>query len=383
MLSYLRHIIQNHDVCYSRGLAVENNTIVFRKNILPGQSSLQKCIMNPFTITTITYPTDPFKNYLDILFINSTTRKIQRLSSKIDHISLDLNIIEFLRKQGLENFTYYSPNGSHIFFSGDDLIVEYYDALDISNYCSMDCDYFVLLYLETRLMNPNSTISEINGLIPNLITADYFIEYKGKVDSIINPIIQHDREIVQRLREQDILLASEKHNILDYPPQSKPFTTINPLGPKRGLVLCKGHGQGNVADDLRYLEWLPRDIQWTYMDIDMKTRPDLVGDVSSYESYKRAGFSSYDYVATSGCPFYIRDILRGSRMVLKLGGKLIYRALIYEIKFQISKNPINNKLFIDNPQYLDEHVDKIVDELAESEQYSNITMIGNTAIFTV
>ena len=397
MLSYLRSIIQSNNICYSLGITVENSNIAFRKNMLPGQFKLQKCLLKPHTITTITYPADPFKNHLDFLLINSTTREIQRLSSKIDDdISLDLNVINFLRNQGLDNFTYYSPlslsdngklinnfpNGSRIFFSGDDVNISSYNALDISDYCSMDCDYFVLLYLEIRLINPNSTISEINELIPNLVTVNYFDKYKEKVNSIPNNVIQ--REKSEHTIRQDNLVASEKHNILNYPPQPKSFTTINQLGPKRGLVLCKGHSQGNVANDLRYLEeWLPQDIQWTYMDIDTETRPDLVGDISSYESYERAGFSSYDYVVTSGCPYYIRDILRGSRMVLKTGGKLIYPSLIYEIKLQLKQDPVKKRYVIENPQYIDEYVDKIVNELLISEQYSNITMISNTPILTV
>lgn len=79
MLAYLRNLSKTYNVCYSRALAIDYNTITFRTNMLPGQFPLQKCLIKPLTIVTIIYPGDPFKNYLNLLLINSTTREIQRL----------------------------------------------------------------------------------------------------------------------------------------------------------------------------------------------------------------------------------------------------------------------------------------------------------------
>lgn len=153
---------------------------------------------------------------------------------------------------------------------------------------------------------------------------------------MVNPVIQRVQAKQQYMREHDI---PEKHDILNYLHQPKSLITTNILGPKRGLVLCKGHTHGPLIKDSGYYKDLPQDIQWVYMDIDINTNPDIIGDITSYESYERAGLSNYDYVYVSGCPNYITDILRGSRMVLKPGGKLIYPAFLYVIKLQIARDP--------------------------------------------
>lgn len=384
MFPYLRNLIQEYNVCYSHGLLVFDNIVSFRKNRLPGQFSLKECLLRPLTIVTISYFGNRFKDYLDLLLINSTTQEIQRLNSKIDNDnSLDFSIINFLNSQGLHNFIYYAPNGMKILFYNNKMTIEPYYALNISTYCSSikNCEYFVLLYLETRLMNPNLTISEINNLIQNSVTPDYFNEYKEKVDSIVNPVSQRNREEIASSIARDVLLASEKHDILNYPPQPKFPIISNELTPKRGLVLCKGHRHSPLSEELP--SWLPQDIIWTYMDIDPETQPDIIGDISSYESYEKAGFSRYDYVLTSACPRYITDILRGSRMVLKPGGKLIYPGIINALRYQITKNPKDKEFFTENPESGNKYVSEILDNLWKSEQYSALTIIDHTAVLTV
>lgn len=344
-------------------MCVIDNTISFAKNVLPGQFVLRKCLTRPLTIIAIKYPADPSRNYLDFLLINSTTSsatEIQRLSAKYDDISLD--IINFLKSQGLENFIYYSPNGSRI---------EPYNVLDMSRYCFsvMDCNYFILLYLETRLMNPSLTISEINDLIPNVVTGDYFV-----VDSVISEIV--NRPCIDAY-------VPAKHDIFNYPPPLRSsLRAINILGPKRGLVLCKGHKYIPLSRTLP--RWVPQDIQWVYMDNSPATEHDIIGDVTSYESYERAGFSNYDYVFVENCLIdFITEILRGSRMVLKPGGKLVYPNFISIMKRRIAENPENERLFRENQQYVDEYVRKIIDDLLKSEQYSSLIMIDNTEVLTV
>jgi hypothetical protein len=149
MLSYARDLMQKYNICYAVGITLKGNTINFRTNALPCQPNLNKCLIKPLTIMTIT------SESLDFLLINSQTREIQRLTCKPD----DTKTIEFLRKQGLDNFTYSSTN--------------------------LDSDYSILLYLETRLMNPHLTTSELNDLIRSSVTSNYFIQYKEKVDQTI------------------------------------------------------------------------------------------------------------------------------------------------------------------------------------------------------
>jgi hypothetical protein len=71
MLSYARDLMQKYDVCYSVGITLENNNIAFRKNGLPCQPHLKKCLTKPLTIMTITGQN---KDCLDFLLIKRKSR---------------------------------------------------------------------------------------------------------------------------------------------------------------------------------------------------------------------------------------------------------------------------------------------------------------------
>lgn len=92
---------------------------------------------------------------------------------------------------------------------------------------------------------------------------------------------------------------------------------------QQGIIFCHGHKHKPYLPSLPF--FLPPDINWTLIDIDPNTNPDLVGDYTQIEqTIQQLGTNRYDYVVDKGCP-----TLRSGRLfqvahkILKPGGKFI------------------------------------------------------------
>lgn len=131
---------------------------------------------------------------------------------------------------------------------------------------------------------------------------------------------------------------------------------------QRGILLCHGHTQ-----KVRLPDWLPIRIEWTMVDINPATEPDIVGDFTDPHFLSVTGLHQYDYVVSMYCPIidfrHFEQLLVTSRRLLRDGGILIVRnnKLWYQgLLRRIEKYPIK---FTD--KYLSEfYYDRAILELS-------------------
>ena len=90
----------------------------------------------------------------------------------------------------------------------------------------------------------------------------------------------------------------------------------------RGIIFCHGHIYNNKLPI-----WLPKDVQWTMVDINPKTKPDIVGDYKSLNTLFDLGLYQYDYVLNLHCQVgpvtsldATKEVLRAARLLLKNNG---------------------------------------------------------------
>ncbi len=139
-----------------------------------------------------------------------------------------------------------------------------------------------LYYLESRIMNPEATreqvLQGIQGVTPPALSA-----YRDRLLSFIPP-----------------------------------------PGPnmQRGLIFCSG--QLSVRELPAYL---PQGVNWTTLDTNLQSQPDIFGSYSSFPTLQQVGLFSWDYVYVRGCPVGVsatdyQNIIRSARWLLKRGGQV-------------------------------------------------------------
>jgi hypothetical protein len=120
---------------------------------------------------------------------------------------------------------------------------------------------------------------------------------------------------------------------------------------KIGVMFCHGHRYGPS----KLPRWLPRDIDWTMVDIRPENQPDVIGSYLSINTLFELGLFSYDYVLNMNCPSgdsmdNVLEILRSGRLLLKPGGSFYYPDLIYSAMSIILEIPLNENGFLPREQ---------------------------------
>jgi hypothetical protein len=142
-------------------------------------------------------------------------------------------------------------------------------------------------------------------------------------------------ELNQNIKTSEII--GKITNVPDYDPTLVP---INISNEKNGVIFCHGHNHLDpiipVKDEQK--------INWTMVDIDPKSKPDIIGSFKDWKIIQELGLGKYDYVITQFCPLkssqYISNMfIRNVRWLLKPGGKLIIYpgALVHKDEYIIKK----------------------------------------------
>lgn len=101
----------------------------------------------------------------------------------------------------------------------------------------------------------------------------------------------------------------------DYRKQQDEITTE-----KLGIIFCHGHAHRPPIIPSE----VDKNTKWILVDIDEKTKPDVIGSYKSWKTINKLGLQKYDYVATYYCPIAYEpiDFISNVRWLLKSNGIL-------------------------------------------------------------
>lgn len=160
--------------------------------------------------------------------------------------------------------------------------------------------------------------------------------YKNMLSLGVDKFVDRSiNELNQNIKTSEII--GKITNVPDYDPTLVP---INISNEKNGVIFCHGHNHLDpvipVKDEQK--------INWTMVDIDPKSKPDIIGSFKDWKIIQELGLGKYDYVITQFCPLkssqYISNMfIRNVRWLLKPGGKLIIYpgALVHKDEYIIKK----------------------------------------------
>jgi hypothetical protein len=164
---------------------------------------------------------------------------------------------------------------------------------------------------------------------------------------------------------------------------------------KIGVMFCHGHRYGPS----KLPRWLPRDIDWTMVDIRPENQPDVIGSYLSINTLFELGLFSYDYVLNMNCPSGgsmddTLEILRAGRLLLKPGGIFIYPGLIIRLlEFYVidippdfppySRSETQLRPFFEKYQAEEyPQIDAYLNNLAKASDYHNYELLPDHVLST-
>lgn len=133
---------------------------------------------------------------------------------------------------------------------------------------------------------------------------------------------------------------------------------------KTGVLLCHGHNDPPLPS------WLPSNVKWTYVNIDVKTEPDVVADLfNGSELISKLGYEKYDYVVDVHCPSSgnLEEVALNANKLLKPGGQFIVVDGISGL-FALLISFTNNTTY-DLKKRLLEREPKVIDYVSQSLKF--------------
>ena len=194
--------------------------------------------------------------------------------------------------------------------------------------------YFsAVYYLETRLKNPLATREEILEVLRG-VTPEQIISYRDQLLGFIPP----------------------------------PSPNL-----QKGIVLCAG--RRNLRD---LPAFLPQGVDWVTVDANLDSEPHILGEYSSFETIKRLGLFSWDYVYIGGCPVGLSPIdfqnaIRAGRWLLKRGGQLFIQN--YYVR-QRGDSPMNPQAAEVIRQQRLRDAERELQRIVREEFFSGVQAIG-------
>jgi len=196
-----------------------------------------------------------------------------------------------------------------------------------------------LLFVETRLLNITAPVETSIDIVNN-ISNTYLRSYFSNIFSISGKEIPSwPRQKIDQIQLPSHIQKLTRYQARQFIPSRPPGTQrdsygIIPVQPReiipgklQGIIMCQGRAQGGP----RFPDWIDdKNIQWTLVDINEATRPDVVAGFDDPELLSQLGFGKWDFIIPRLCPIGIGknarnllEFINNMTPLLNNGGKLL------------------------------------------------------------
>ena len=192
-----------------------------------------------------------------------------------------------------------------------------------------------LLFVETRLLNLDAPVETSIDIVNN-ISSTYLQSYFANILRISGQQIPSSS--IHNIQLPSHIQKLTRYQARQFIPSRSPDTQSRspgniPVQPRhiipgklQGIIMCHGHAQGepNIP------RLVPDNVQWTLVDINEATKPDVVAGFDDLELLSQLGFGKWDYIIPKSCPYNTPNSLHGLLYfinnvtpLLNHGGKLL------------------------------------------------------------
>lgn len=202
--------------------------------------------------------------------------------------------------------------------------------------------------------------------LPEAIRNDYFSSIYYLETRLRNPSTPREQilEILQQITPQ--IITNYRDRLLGFIPPPSP-------NQNRGIILCSGR------TDLQDLPaFLPQGVDWTTLDTNINSDPDVFGSYTSFTTLRQLGLFNWDYVFVWGCLIGLsiteyQNTVRAARWLLKRGGQ------VYIPKY---RPRASEGLSAADQRERDQFIRTQTERIREQEFFSQVRFIGRSAVFT-
>lgn len=205
--------------------------------------------------------------------------------------------------------------------------------------------------------------------LPEAIRNDYFSSIYYLETRLRNPTLSQEQilQILQQVTPQ--MITDYRDRLLSFIPPASP-------NQNRGLILCSGR-----ATLEKFPQSFPQAVNWTTVDTNLGSNPDIFGSYTSFPTLQQIGLFSWDYVYIQGCPIGLspieyQNVVRAARWLLKRGGQLSinrYNPRVLEPGVALPPAAQRER---------EQAIQTRIEQIRQEEFYSQAQIDGRRAIFT-